>query len=101
MLLQGETNRVIGQHQLNRESSRSHSVFIAHTTCVHEGGDGTATVGTARYGSFLATAADHQACACLHYDGGGSVHSGHMHACGAASAPDSTPCYWGGEIPRP
>ncbi|GFH20756.1 kinesin-like protein [Haematococcus lacustris] len=24
----GETNRVIGEHQLNRESSRSHSLFI-------------------------------------------------------------------------
>lgn len=24
---QGETNRVIGEHQLNRESSRSHSIF--------------------------------------------------------------------------
>jgi kinesin family protein 6/9 len=42
--VQGETNRVIGEHQLNRESSRSHSVFVAHSTCVHEGGDGTATV---------------------------------------------------------
>lgn len=45
--MQGETNRVIGQHQLNRESSRSHSVFIAHTTCVHEGAGGTAMVSTA------------------------------------------------------
>jgi hypothetical protein len=43
-MMQGETNRVIGQHQLNRESSRSHSVFIAHTTCVHKGAAGTATV---------------------------------------------------------
>lgn len=25
--VQGETNRVIGEHQLNRESSRSHSIF--------------------------------------------------------------------------
>lgn len=49
-LPQGEANRVIGQHQLNRESSRSHSVFMAHTTCVQEGGDGTATV---RVGSCL------------------------------------------------
>eukprot|EP00955_Chlamydomonas_euryale_P114974 366319-Chlamydomonas_euryale.AAC.14 len=24
---QGESNRVIGEHQLNRESSRSHSIF--------------------------------------------------------------------------
>lgn len=27
LALQGETNRVIGEHQLNRESSRSHSIF--------------------------------------------------------------------------
>ena len=27
---QGETNRVIGEHQLNRESSRSHSIFTIH-----------------------------------------------------------------------
>ncbi|KAL6762937.1 P-loop containing nucleoside triphosphate hydrolase protein [Haematococcus lacustris] len=28
LLFEGETNRVIGEHQLNRESSRSHSLFI-------------------------------------------------------------------------
>lgn len=27
LLFEGETNRVIGEHQLNRESSRSHSIF--------------------------------------------------------------------------
>lgn len=32
LLFEGETNRVIGQHQLNRESSRSHSIF---TLSVH------------------------------------------------------------------
>eukprot|EP00879_Flechtneria_rotunda_P032448 GHRR01035655.1.p1 GENE.GHRR01035655.1~~GHRR01035655.1.p1 ORF type:complete len:172 (+),score=52.60 GHRR01035655.1:750-1265(+) len=44
LFFEGETNRVIGQHQLNRESSRSHSVFSLHLTVIREGAEGSTMV---------------------------------------------------------
>jgi kinesin family protein 6/9 len=41
---QGETNRVIGEHQLNRASSRSHCIFCLELQLVPEGGNGQALV---------------------------------------------------------
>lgn len=41
---QGETNRVIGEHQLNRASSRSHCIFCLELQLVPEGGTGQALV---------------------------------------------------------
>ncbi|KAG1655245.1 hypothetical protein FOA52_007977, partial [Chlamydomonas sp. UWO 241] len=40
LLFEGETNRVIGEHQLNRESSRSHSIFTVLLEMRMPGDDG-------------------------------------------------------------
>jgi hypothetical protein len=40
LLFEGETNRVIGEHQLNRESSRSHSIFSLSLERKMEGEEG-------------------------------------------------------------
>jgi hypothetical protein len=41
---QGESNRVVGEHQLNRQSSRSHSIFMLNVTTTPEGGEGRSLV---------------------------------------------------------
>ncbi|WIA42242.1 hypothetical protein OEZ86_008259 [Tetradesmus obliquus] len=40
LFFEGESNRVIGEHQLNKQSSRSHSIFMLSITTTPEGGDG-------------------------------------------------------------
>ncbi|GBF93731.1 kinesin [Raphidocelis subcapitata] len=42
LFFEGEANRVIGEHQLNRESSRSHCVFTLALALVREGDEGRA-----------------------------------------------------------
>eukprot|EP00775_Hariotina_reticulata_P001708 gene1708-2053_t len=44
LFFEGETNRVIGEHQLNRESSRSHSIFMLQLVLVKEGQESQETV---------------------------------------------------------
>lgn len=65
--VQGETNRVIGEHQLNRESSRSHSIFTISlemkmpgeagdvvVSSVHRGVLGSAACGSTALSSIVA-----------------------------------------------
>lgn len=57
LLFEGETNRVIGEHQLNRESSRSHSIFTLTVSILDDANDESATVSKINLARVAAAAA--------------------------------------------